>query len=144
VPGSDVSHPAGTILGGTGGAAAGGTLGALAGGPIGAAVGAIAGGVAGAYGGRIASENINPEEEDTYWRENYYKLDYVTPEDRYEDFAPAYRYGYEARRRFKGKSFDDVVSLLERDWETSKEGSRLTWDRAQRAARDAWERAGTR
>jgi hypothetical protein len=142
VPGSDVSHPAGTALGGTGGAAAGGTLGALAGGPIGAAIGAIVGGVAGAYGGRVAAENLNPEDEDSYWRENYYKLDYIRPEDRYEDYAPAYRYGRDARIRYRDRSFEDVDAMLERDWETVKGDSRLAWDHARHAVRDAWERTG--
>jgi hypothetical protein len=141
VPGSDISHPAGTILGGTGGAAAGGTLGALAGGPIGAAIGAVVGGVAGAMGGRVAAENINPEDEDAYWRENYYKFDYVLPGDTYEDYEPAYRYGREARHRFRDQTFEDVENTLANDWETTKGASRLTWERAKRPARDAWERA---
>jgi predicted lipid-binding transport protein (Tim44 family) len=140
VPGSDISHPAGTVLGGTAGAAAGGTLGALAGGPIGAVIGAAIGGAAGAYGGRVAGENLNPEDEDAYWRENYYKLDYVTPEDRYEDYAPAYRFGREAHRSYPDRSFEDAEILLERDWEVVKGDSRLSWERAKRAVRDAWER----
>jgi hypothetical protein len=144
VPGSEISHPAGTILGGTGGAAAGGTLGALAGGPIGAAIGAVVGGVAGVIGGRVAAENLNPEDEDAYWRENYYKLDYVLPGDRYEDYEPAYRYGRDARLRYPGQTFEEIESELERDWETTKGQSRLAWDRARRPTRDAWDRISTR
>jgi hypothetical protein len=142
VPASDISHPAGTILGGTGGAVAGGTIGALAGGPIGAAIGAVIGGAAGVAGGRVAAENLNPEDEDAYWRENYYKLDYVLPDDRYEDYAPAYQYGREARMRYADLSFEDAEARLADEWEAAKGSSRLDWQRARRPIRDAWERTG--
>jgi len=142
VPGSDISHPAGTILGGTGGAVAGVTLGALAGGPIGAAIGAVVGGAAGVMGGRVAAENLNPEDEDAYWRENYYKLDYVLPDDRFEDYAPAYAYGRAARLRHRDLSFEDAEAQLAQEWEASRGESRLAWERARRPVRDAWERAG--
>jgi uncharacterized protein YcfJ len=144
VPGSDISHPAGTVLGGTGGAAAGGTLGALAGGPIGAAIGAVVGGIAGAMGGRVAAENLNPEDEDAYWRENYYKFEYVEPGERYEDYEPAYRYGREAHLRFPSQRFDEIEAELERDWDSTRGQSRLAWDRARRPVRDAWDRIATR
>ena|SRR5687767_4606504 len=140
ITGEPGSHPVGTGAGAAaGGLAAGAALGAV-GGPIGAAVGAVAGAVAGGYGGKAAAEAIDPTAEDAYWEENYPSRPYYQSGTTYEEFRPAYRYGWETRSRYAGERFEDVESDLERDWDSNRGSSSLTWSRAKLAVRDAWDR----
>ena len=143
------SHPVGTGLGAAAGGAAGigaviatgAVLGSMVG-PLGTAIGVAAGAVAGALVGKGVAEQVNPTVEETYWRENFASRPYVTEGAAREDFAPAYRYGWESHERYPDKSFDDVELELERDWEQEKGESRLPWEDAKPAARDAWDRVG--
>jgi hypothetical protein len=86
------------------------------------------------------SHSIDPDVEEAYWRENYIRRPYVAGGESFIEYRPAYRYGVDAHRRFDGRSFDDVAAELKRDWNRVKGTSSLTWEKAQLAARDAWER----
>jgi hypothetical protein len=133
------SHPVGVGVGATGGAAAGAAIGSI-GGPVGTAVGAAIGGVAGGLAGKAVAEGVNPTLEDEFWKSNYATRPYVETGRSYDDYRPAYRYGWESYSRYPGQRFDDVESDLERDWERAKGSSKLTWDRAKHATKDAWHR----
>jgi len=78
--------------------------------------------------------------EDRYWRDNFRARPYVEIDDRYDDFGPAYAYGVESFRRHDGRSFDEAESDISRDWDKFKGKSKLTWERAKAAVRDAWDR----
>jgi hypothetical protein len=132
----------GGVAGGvTGGIAAGAAIGGMTG-PVGAAVGAAVGAVAGALAGKAI--NVDPAEEDTYWRANYANRPYVTSGSTYDDYGPAYRHGVDAYSRYKGRSFDEVEPDLSRDWSTTKGQSKLEWEHAKHATRDAWQRLSER
>lgn len=146
------AHPVGTAVGGV----AGGTAGVVAGSALGSAVlpgpgtvvgglvGAVAGSVGGGAVGHEAAEAINPvspADEESYWRTShptrpYYSADYAFD----DDYLPAYRYGWESSGRYPGRRFDDVESDLGSKWESFKGKSRLTWEKAKAATRDAWHR----
>ena len=142
------SHPVGTGVGAAAGGAgamgaavaAGAALGTAVG-PVGTAIGAAVGAVAGGLVGKGVAEQVNPTVEEAYWEENYASRPYVTEGAAREDFAPAYRYGWESHERYPDKTFDDVELELERDWEQERGESRLPWQDAKPASRDAWERA---
>ncbi len=141
------SHPIGTGVGAAAGGAVGigaamatGAVVGSAVGPIGTAIGIAVGAVAGGLAGKGVAEEVNPTVEENYWRENYASRPYVTKDASREDFAPAYRYGWESHDRYPDKSFDDVEVDLERDWEQKKGASRLPWADAKPASRDAWNR----
>ena len=55
---------------------------------------------------------IDPTVEDRYWKDNYSSRPYVTSGASYNDYGPAYRYGYETYPKYHGKTFDDVESDL--------------------------------
>lgn len=130
----------GGLAGGVaGGAAAGAAVGGMTG-PVGAAVGAVAGAVAGALAGKGVAAAIDPVGEDTYWRDNYTSRPYITSQDTYDDYGPAYKYGVDAYSRYPDRAFDDVESDLSRDWRNARGRSSLEWDRARHATRDAWQR----
>jgi uncharacterized protein (TIGR02271 family) len=141
ITGAPGSHPVGTGVGAAGGGAAGAAIGSVAG-PVGTVAGAVIGAVAGGLAGKGIAEQIDPTAEEEYWRENYKTRSYVPSGASYDQFAPAYRYGWESRQRYAGKSFDDVEPHLEREWETRRGKSPLSWQNARMATREAWERIG--
>lgn len=142
ITGASGSHPVGTGLGAIGAGAAGGAAGGLVAGPVGAVAGAVVGAVAGAVVGKAAAEVVNPTIETKFWRESYSSRPYANAGFSYEEYAPAYRYGWESfgRRGAQGGTFESVEADLNRGWDTAKGTSRLNWDRAKDASRDAWNR----
>lgn len=133
------SHPLGTGIGAGAGAFGGAVVGGAIGGPAGATVGAAAGAVAGGLVGRETSEGVNPSIEDNYWREHFASRPYVRDRAAYEEYEPAYRYGWESAARYRGRHFDDVETELARNWEDARGNSRLDWNDARSAVRDAWQ-----
>src|SRR5262249_23748755 len=93
--------------------------------------------------GKGIAESIDPTVEDAYWRENYSTRPYYEQTAPYEEYRPAYKYGWESRARCGTRSFDEVEPELSRDWEAARDRSKLTWDKARHATRDAWERVGS-
>ncbi|CAA9439732.1 MAG: FIG00348944: hypothetical protein [uncultured Phycisphaerae bacterium] len=147
ITGAPGSHPIGTGvgagLGGAGAAAAGFAIGAAASGPaapIGGAIGAVVGAIAGGLAGKGVAESVNPTEEDAYWRNEHKNRPYYESGRTYDEYAPAYRYGWESRSKHQGRQFDEVESDLGRDWDRAKGKSSLGWDKAKHATRDAWHR----
>ena len=138
--GAPGSHPVGTGLGAAAGGAVAGAAAGAVGGPIGAVAGAAVGAVVGGLAGKGVAEGLNPTLEDAYWRDNYTKEPYYVEGRSYDDYAPAYRTGYEARTRYAGRSFDAIESDLERDYYANRGNSRLEWQDARDATRAAWHR----
>ena len=138
------AHPVGTGIGAAaGGAAAGAAIGTVAG-PVGTAIGAAAGAVVGGLAGKGIAESVDPTVEHGFWRENYVSRPYADRNVGYEEYAPAYQYGWESQARNPGKTFDESESTLRQDWEKMKGKSTLEWDRAKEAARDSWNRVSNR
>ena len=140
VTGAPGSHPVGTGVGATGGGLAGAAIGTALGGPIGGLAGAAIGAVAGGLAGKGTAEAIDPTGELNYWRETYPNTSYYDPTFSFDEFEPAYRYGWDSRIQYTDRRWEEVESDLERDWTKSRGKSRLTWDRAKQATRDAWNR----
>lgn len=144
ITGTPGSHPVATGVGtALGGAAAGLAAGAVAG-PVGAVVGAVVGGLAGGAAGTVVGEQLDPTVEHAYWRQNYPSRPYYSAAISYDDLAPAYRYGWEARSRYSDADFDDVESTLEQGWNETVHDIELGWELARGPARDAWDRAAVR
>lgn len=135
------AHPLGTGVGAGGGALAGAAAGAV-GGPVGAAVGAVVGAVAGGLAGHSVAESFNPTAEEAYWRGAYDKQDHYRSGYTYDDYAPAYRAGWESRAAGHER-WEQVRDDWSRRWDgvQRQHGSRLKWDEAEPAARAAWDRA---
>jgi hypothetical protein len=139
ITGAPGSHPVGTAAGAVaGGVAAGAAVGTVAG-PVGTAIGAAVGAVVGGLAGKGIAEQIDPTREDAYWRDNFSSRPYASGST-YDEYRPAYQYGWDSYTRLPGRRFEDVESDLSRDWERTKGESSLTWDRAKYATKDAWNR----
>lgn len=140
ITGAPGSHPVGTGIGAATAGAAGAVLGSIAG-PVGAAVGGIVGAVAGGAIGKGAAEAIDPTIETKYWREQYASEPYFDSSIPFEDYEPAYRFGYEAYERSSGATLDDIEDELRTEWEEQEGNSRLDWEQARPAVYAAWNRA---
>jgi uncharacterized protein (TIGR02271 family) len=59
---------------------------------------------------------------------------------RYEDYAPAYQYGYRmaSDERYRGRNWDDVESTLKTDYERNNPNSK--WDQVKGSVRYGWEK----
>ncbi|HSC28537.1 MAG TPA: hypothetical protein VLD67_14760 [Vicinamibacterales bacterium] len=75
--------------------------------------------------------------EDEYWQDNYQSRPYVEFGD-YGYYKPAYRYGYDAAIRYRGRQWEDVELELERDWDSHGQRRQSTWLQMKDAVRDAW------
>ena len=145
------------VVGGTIGAAIGAAAGAAAAGALeGAALGTVAGapgivaGVAvgamiGALAGNDIAELIHPDEEEVYWKHNHQTRDYFDSTLVYDSYAPAYRFGIEAYSTYVGRDFNQIEPQLEKQWNKEVHNeergtSRLRWDTARLAVRDAYDR----
>jgi len=143
VTGAPGSHPVGTGVGAATGGAAGLGIGAAVAGPIGAAVGAAIGAVVGGLSGKATAEVIDPTVEDAYWRANFRTRPYVGANASYDEYAPAYRFGWENRMKAKDgvkRQFHEVEDELAEGWKKSTAKASLGWDKAKLAVRDAWDR----
>jgi hypothetical protein len=139
ITGAPGSHPVGTGIGAAvGGAAAGAAVGTVAG-PVGTAVGAAVGAVVGGLAGKGIAEKIDPTREDAYWRENHNRQAFAKNRP-YDDFAPAYRVGYEGYGTYgaAGKTFEESEAELRRRYEA--QNAELAWDDARLASQAAWQR----
>jgi phage tail tape-measure protein len=137
----DKAHPVGSGVGVAAGAAAGAAIGTAVGGPVGTLVGAAVGGLAGGLVGHGIAEGVNPTVEDAYWRENYRNRPYATANRSYDDYKPAYQYGWESKAKYGNKTWNDAEPELGRNWNDYNKGAaRTTWDEAKLATRDAWHR----
>jgi phage tail tape-measure protein len=141
ITGAPGAHPVGTGVGAAlGGMAAGAAAGTVAAGPIGTLVGSAAGAIAGGLAGKAVAEHFDPTIEDAYWRENFQRESYYQSGMTYDDYAPAYRTGWEARMKHRDRRFEDVESDLSRSYEGIRGKSRLGWEHGKHAARAAWDR----
>lgn len=145
ITGEPGAHPIGVAGGATGGALAGAAIGAV-GGPVGSAIGGAIGAVAGGLAGKGVAESVNPTEEDAYWRANHPSRPYFRSGSKYDDYSPAYRYGWESASRpeYQGRRFEDVDSDLERGWDKARGTVRSEWSEMKQATRDAFERVQNR
>ena len=140
ITGAPGAHPVGTGIGAAvGGAAAGAAAGSVAG-PVGTLAGAAAGAVVGGLAGKAAAEAIDPTAEEAYWKENYLHEPYYERGLTYDEYAPAYRTGYEGRARYSGRSFDEVEKDLAQSYNQNRGRSRFDWSKARPAAHAAWHR----
>jgi hypothetical protein len=134
------AHPietgVGTVLGG---AAAGFVAGVMAG-PVGAVAGAIIGGATGGLAGKGIGEWIDPTTDDWFLQEQF-KHRYSKDGKKYEDYVPVYQYGGRVESSNLGKTFAEVETGIQKDYENTKAVELMPWETARPAVEDAYNRA---
>ncbi|MBE7157303.1 MAG: PRC-barrel domain-containing protein [Rhodospirillales bacterium] len=133
----------GAQVGAVGASLAGAVIGGTVAGPIGVPVGAVVGAVIGGLAGREIAEIILPVDEQTYWRTNLHKARYYIEGNDFADYEPAFKTGYDGywQSIASRRGFDEMEADLQRTFNQIKGASRLSWQDAKAAVRDAWERA---
>ncbi|QYR53268.1 glycine zipper domain-containing protein [Lysobacter soyae] len=142
ITGEAGSHPVGTGVGALGGAAAGAVVGSIFG-PIGTLIGGAIGAAGGGAAGHNVAESIDPTGEAEYWKSEYQSRPYFNKQYDYEsDYSPAYAYGNQVRSEYANRKWDSSLeSDIKQGWEKAKAKSRLTWEEAKDAVRDAFDRS---
>jgi len=140
VAGEQGAHAVGVGAGAVCGGVAEALMGVAIGGPIGGGVGAVGGAVSGGVAGKSAAEAINPTTEHEFWRKEHSHRPYFTLGTPYDQYGPAFQYGWESYASCTGKAFEDVESELAREWRRHRGASKLSWEHAKRATHDAWQR----
>ena len=72
---------------------------------------------------------------------NDFTTRYASRGDRWDEYRPAYRFGYDAAadpRWASAKDWNEVEPMIRRDWDARGEG---TWDKFKDSVRYAWNRA---
>ena len=72
-------------------------------------------------------------------RGSYLSEPYYASGRTYDDYAPAYRLGYNGWSK-SGGAYGQSEAQLSREWDSVKGQSRLTWNEAKSATRAAWDR----
>ena len=136
---SDVKkdHNIGAGTGAVAGAVTGAAIGTGAG-PVGTVVGGVVGGIVGAKAGDSIAEAVNPTEYNDHFKKTYQERPYYKSGREWNDYQPAYQYGYDTYGQYRGQRFEDVESDLERNWASTRSDSRLEWNEAKGAVRDGW------
>ena len=124
----------------------GAMLGGIADNPLGSEIaeiniGLAAGAVGGGFAVQADDETVDASKEDAFWRERHSSEPYAigTP---YEDYAPAYRAGYEGYLRRGGEKFADVEENIREEYQSHRAG--LPWEKARPASAAAWKRLRNR
>lgn len=130
-------HSIGAGTGAVAGSLTGGAVGSAAG-PVGTVVGAVVGGVVGAKAGDSVAEAVNPTEYSNHFKNTYQERPYYSAERDWNDYEPAYKYGYDTYGDYRGQRFEDAEPKLEREWNSTRGDSRLEWNDAKGAVRDGW------
>lgn len=84
------------------------------------------------------SSGHSTDYDDDFWRD--YESNYASAGGKYDDYAPAYQYGYQAASdpRFAGRSWDQVESDLRSDYGQRYPNS--TWERFKAAVHYGWDK----
>jgi hypothetical protein len=88
------------------------------------------------------SRDANYDTFDTYdtdWR-SHWQTNHANQGYTYEQYAPAYRYGYDLANdpRYRGRDWNSIAPEAQREWDTRQPG---TWNRFQNSMRYAWDKA---
>lgn len=130
-------HSIGEGTGAGAGAITGAAVGSAAG-PVGTVVGAVVGAVAGAKAGGAIAEAVNPTTYQDHFRNTYSDSSHYVRDRDWNDYQPAYQYGYDTYGQYRGRRFEEVEGDLERNWNQAKAESKLGWHEAKGAVRDGW------
>jgi hypothetical protein len=81
------------------------------------------------------------DQEDTWWRDNFLSRPYAAGRT-YEDFRPAYRYGFESASHHAGRDWKEAETDLRTGWDKfeGKGPGGAKWEDIKDAVKDAWHR----
>jgi hypothetical protein len=87
------------------------------------------------------ADTTNWDQENRWWEQNFVDRPYAAGR-KYDEFRPAYRYGYESGRHHMGRTWSDVEQDLRTGWDKfeGKGPGGAAWENIKDAVKDAWHR----
>lgn len=82
--------------------------------------------------------------EEAHWRDNWHTRPYVVADRGFEFYVVGYRYGFEAARDRRGRTWSDIEDELRAGWDRYEHRGQTAWDQIKDAVRDGWQRATNR
>jgi hypothetical protein len=81
------------------------------------------------------------EQEELWWRSNFTSRPYAAGRS-FDDFRPAYKYGYQSASHYMGRPWNDVEQDIRSGWDKfeGKGPGGAQWENIKDAVRDAWHR----
>jgi hypothetical protein len=76
----------------------------------------------------------------SWWMANYSNRPYVSADRLFDDYEPAYQFGYESANKYRGRHWDNIEPHLRTDWDNYERRGTSTWESAKDAVRDAWDK----
>lgn len=76
-----------------------------------------------------------------YWQSHWHTRPYASADLGFEHYEPAYRYGYQAGRLSRGKSWENISIELRAGWDTYQDRGKTRWENMEQAVQDGWRRA---
>jgi hypothetical protein len=83
--------------------------------------------------GMLDSADYNRHFADSFKDSSFFR-----PGSEWQDYEPAYQYGYQSFDRHRGRRFEEVEPELAQAWNTTRRGSKLGWAEAREAVREGW------
>lgn len=76
-----------------------------------------------------------------WWRENFRSRPYVTADGEFDEYEPAWRYGFESAGHHHGREWNEVEPELREGWPHYEHRGRRNprWDEVRESVRDAWD-----
>jgi hypothetical protein len=89
----------------------------------------------------MADAFLTWEQEERWWRDNYATRPYAAGRT-YEEFRPAYQYGYQSAAHHMGRTWNEVEQDARSGWDKfeGKGPGGAKWENVKDAVRDAWHR----
>jgi hypothetical protein len=75
-----------------------------------------------------------------YWQDNFSTRPYYQAGITYDAYEPAYQYGFNAYKKYGRKPFNQIEPQLQGNWYYVRGNSTLTWDQAEPAVQDSYNR----
>jgi len=91
-------------------------------------------------GFRATKDQLNWNNEENYWRDNWRSRPYAQADRGFDYYSPGNRYGFDAANRYSGRQCNDVEPELRSGWDKYEHRGTSTWDHMKDAVRDAWNR----
>lgn len=82
----------------------------------------------------------NDPHKEAYWKERHGEQPFVDKEHSYEDYAHAYRTGFETVQKHRGKNWDEIEEEVALGYEKSQPDDALPWDHVRPVVKTMWDR----
>jgi hypothetical protein len=78
--------------------------------------------------------------DESFWRDNYKTRPYFDESRSFEEYRPAYKYGYDSANRIGRRPWNEAEPDLRSGWDRYEGRGQSTWEEVKESVKDAWDR----